>query len=244
MIRMSRRVSIFSVVVVMTVTVLATVAVALAQEEPLDEPQNESGGGPVEKVSLCHKPEHKHNGHTITVGAPAVPAHIAHGDTEGACDDETLAPGTPEPPEGATLTTDATETTLPDGTISDVATLDVPEGTTGTIEFKLYKFAADATIGADSCTADMLVSTYTSTKDVPDDATPAGSNTYTSDPYTPTEPGIYQWTATFTPDSGQGDPTGEIGCGETVEQSVVNGGAPTTTTLTTDASNNGAEETT
>ena len=69
---MSRRVSIFSVVVVMTVTVLATVAVALAQEEPLDEPQNESGGGPVEKVSLCHKPEHKHNGHTITVGAPAV----------------------------------------------------------------------------------------------------------------------------------------------------------------------------
>ena len=91
-------------------------------------------------------------------------------------------------------------------------------------------------------TADMLVSTYTSTKDVPDDATPAGSNTYTSDPYTPTEPGIYQWTATFTPDSGQGDPSGEIGCGETVEQSVVNGGAPTTTTLTTDASNNGTEE--
>jgi hypothetical protein len=106
----------------------------------------------------------------------------------------------------------------------------VPEGTTGTIEFKLYgPFAADADIGADSCTADMLVSTYTSTKDVPDDATLAGSNTYTSDPYTPTEPGIYQWTATFTPDAGQGDPSGEIGCGEAVEQSVVSGDATSTT---------------
>jgi hypothetical protein len=32
-----------------------------------------------EKVTLCH------NGHTITVGAPAVPAHLAHGDHKGAC---------------------------------------------------------------------------------------------------------------------------------------------------------------
>lgn len=32
-----------------------------------------------EKVTLCH------NGHTITVGAPAVDAHLAHGDTLGAC---------------------------------------------------------------------------------------------------------------------------------------------------------------
>jgi hypothetical protein len=32
-----------------------------------------------EKVTLCH------NGHTITVGAPAVPAHQAHGDTLGPC---------------------------------------------------------------------------------------------------------------------------------------------------------------
>jgi hypothetical protein len=225
MIHMSRSVSIFSVVVVMTITVLATVAVALAQEEPLDEPQDEGGGGQ-EKVSLCHNQDH--NAHTITVGAPAVAAHRAHGDAVGACTDE---PGAPEPPDGATLTTAATETaTLPDDTISDTATLDVPEGTTGTIEFKLYKFAADATIGADSCTADMLVSTYTSTKDVPDGAIPTGSNTYPSDPYTPTEAGIYQWTATFTPDAGQGDPSGEIGCGETAEQSVVSDATGTTAT--------------
>jgi hypothetical protein len=32
-----------------------------------------------EKVTLCHK------GHTITVAASAVPAHLAHGDTLGAC---------------------------------------------------------------------------------------------------------------------------------------------------------------
>jgi hypothetical protein len=31
------------------------------------------------KVTLCH------NGHTISVGLPAKPAHIAIGDTEGAC---------------------------------------------------------------------------------------------------------------------------------------------------------------
>ena len=72
---MSRNVSIFSVVVVMLVTVLATVAVALAQEEP----QDEGGGGPVEKVTLCHNLDH--NPHLITVGKPAEAAHLAHGDS-------------------------------------------------------------------------------------------------------------------------------------------------------------------
>jgi hypothetical protein len=73
---MSRSVSIFSVVVVMTVTVLATVAVALAQEEPLDEPQNEGGRAyGLHKVPICHK------GHVISVASPAWPAHERHGDT-------------------------------------------------------------------------------------------------------------------------------------------------------------------
>ena len=31
------------------------------------------------KVTICHK------GHTITVGKAAVPAHLRHGDTTGAC---------------------------------------------------------------------------------------------------------------------------------------------------------------
>jgi hypothetical protein len=242
MICMSRRVSIFSVVVVMTVTVLATVAVALAQEEPLDEPQNEGGGGHgQEKVSICHK------GHTITVGAPAVAAHVDHhGDTIGPCDDATPEPGTPEPPEGATLTTEATATaTLPAGTISDTATLPtpdpIPEGTDGEIVFKLYgpfdpndpnNLPPDS---ADDCTADKLVTAYgnavptdgTGTVEVTDHA--AANNPYDSPPFTPTEAGIYQWTATFTPDAGQGDPSDEIGCGEAAEQSVVSE-APTTAT--------------
>jgi hypothetical protein len=41
--------------------------------------QNGSGGGQP-KVTLCHKGKN-----TITVGAPAVPAHQRHGDTRGAC---------------------------------------------------------------------------------------------------------------------------------------------------------------
>jgi hypothetical protein len=40
----------------------------------------------VEKVSICHiPPGNPENAHTIVVGAPAVPAHLAHGDTAGAC---------------------------------------------------------------------------------------------------------------------------------------------------------------
>ena len=52
------------------------------------------GGGGQEKVTLCHKGKN-----TITVGAPAVAAHLAHDDTEGDCQGST-PPATPpdEPP--------------------------------------------------------------------------------------------------------------------------------------------------
>ena len=40
-----------------------------------------------DKVTLCHIPKGNHiNAHTITVGAPAYGAHLAHGDYEGPCD--------------------------------------------------------------------------------------------------------------------------------------------------------------
>jgi len=41
-----------------------------------------------DKVTLCHIPKgNPSNAHTITVGAPAFRAHMAHGDLEGPCDD-------------------------------------------------------------------------------------------------------------------------------------------------------------
>lgn len=41
----------------------------------------QAGYGGQEKVTLCHKGKT-----TISVAAPAVNAHLAHGDTEGACE--------------------------------------------------------------------------------------------------------------------------------------------------------------
>ncbi|MGZ4020066.1 MAG: Kazal-type serine protease inhibitor domain-containing protein, partial [Flavisolibacter sp.] len=43
------------------------------------------------KVTICHK------GHTITVGAPAVAAHLAHGDTLGPCVPVCACPETYDP---------------------------------------------------------------------------------------------------------------------------------------------------
>lgn len=42
---------------------------------------------PEGKVVICHVPPgNPDNAHTIIIGAPAVPAHLAHGDYEGECD--------------------------------------------------------------------------------------------------------------------------------------------------------------
>ena len=41
------------------------------------------------QVTICHiPPGNPDNAHTIVVGAPALPAHMAHGDFEGECDGE------------------------------------------------------------------------------------------------------------------------------------------------------------
>ena len=52
----------------------------------------------VEKVTICHiPPGNPDNAHTITVGAPAVPAHLAeHGDSIGPCPEPSPSP-TPSP---------------------------------------------------------------------------------------------------------------------------------------------------
>ncbi|MDQ3861997.1 MAG: hypothetical protein M3317_00555 [Actinomycetota bacterium] len=84
---MSRNVSILGVAA-MVVTTLAIVTVAFAAQN--------KGGPDQEKATLCHK------GHTITVGASARDAHLNHGDTEGACPNDTE---TPKPPDDETSDT-------------------------------------------------------------------------------------------------------------------------------------------
>ena len=79
---MSRNVSILSVVAaVILFSVLAVVTVAFAEQE-------EGNGLGQDKVTLCH------NGHTITVGAPAKDAHLNnHMDMDdhlGPCEDTTI----------------------------------------------------------------------------------------------------------------------------------------------------------
>ena len=50
--------------------------------------ETEDGEG-VEKVTVCHLPGgNPGNAHALTVGAPAVPAHLEHGDTLRACGDD------------------------------------------------------------------------------------------------------------------------------------------------------------
>lgn len=52
-------------------------------------PATQAQGRGQEKVTICHiPPGNPANAHEITVGAPAVPAHLAHGDTLGDCEIE------------------------------------------------------------------------------------------------------------------------------------------------------------
>lgn len=49
-----------------------------------------------ERTAICHAPPGNiGSSHTIIVGANSVPAHLAHGDTQGPC-----SGSTPEPPAG------------------------------------------------------------------------------------------------------------------------------------------------
>ena len=98
---MSSKGTILSVLLTTTVMLMTTVAVAFAAQE---------------KVTICHK------GHTITVGEPAVEAHLMHheGDHVDAC--TTDAQATAE--ETTAEETTAEETTVPDeGSTGEKVTL-------------------------------------------------------------------------------------------------------------------------
>lgn len=51
--------------------------------------EEENGGNEETKVTICHiPPGNPDNAHTISVGESAVDAHVAHGDTLGACESD------------------------------------------------------------------------------------------------------------------------------------------------------------
>ena len=63
-------------------------AASAAPLQPNGQGQGFGYGYGAGKVTLCHiPPGNPDNAHTITVGASAVPAHLAHGDTLGSCPD-------------------------------------------------------------------------------------------------------------------------------------------------------------
>src|SRR5829696_8703053 len=118
---MSRNMSILSVVAAtMVVTVLVTGSVAFAEQE-------DGGDQGHEKVTLCH------NGHTITLGKPAEPVHLAHGDTLGECVQTTgtSITGTPDITTSPTSTTTGTTSTT-GMTVRATSTADTTTGTTDT----------------------------------------------------------------------------------------------------------------
>ena len=62
----------------------ATGATTTATTSTATTSTTETGETKAHKVVLCHKPD-KRDGHEIEVSRSALPAHQAHGDTEGPC---------------------------------------------------------------------------------------------------------------------------------------------------------------
>jgi hypothetical protein len=165
---MSRNVSILGVVAaVVVVSVLSVVSVAFAEQE-------DGGDQGQAKVTLCH------NGHAITVGAPAQAAHLSHGDNDGAC-----------PPPTGTSTTGTTDTT----TTSPTAT----SATTGTTATTATATGIMGTTSTNTGTTDTTTPTAGTTTGMTD--TTAGTSTGTT-------ASISSTTGTTTGTSTTGAPTG------------------------------------
>src|SRR5215216_2140188 len=114
-------------------SVLSVVTMAFAEQE-------EGGGRGQPKVPLCH------NGHTITVDAPAKEVHLNHGDSPEPCDESALrsTTGATSTTAGTTTgTTDTTGTTGATGTTTGTSTIGTTDTTT---------FPADTTTGTTNTT--------------------------------------------------------------------------------------------
>ncbi|MBJ6764153.1 hypothetical protein JGU66_25545 [Myxococcaceae bacterium JPH2] len=83
----------------------------------------DGGSGGTEHVTVCHiPPGNPANAHTITVGEPAVKAHLRHGDTLGACGGDAGTPtdgGSSEVDAGSGGGEDAGSACLPQGAECD-----------------------------------------------------------------------------------------------------------------------------
>lgn len=58
-----------------------TIVYIVIIEQTEGEPSGETSG----KVLVCHKPDKKNGGHTLSIDAAALPAHLGHGDYAGPC---------------------------------------------------------------------------------------------------------------------------------------------------------------
>lgn len=133
-------------------------------------------------------------------------------------DDVITVTGDPGPgPVTPALTTLASAGVTLGGQVTDTATLAGGAGPTGTITFRLY--------GPDDAGCEGTA-VFESTRTV------AGNGDYTSDPFTPTAPGVYRWIASYSGDSGNNPVSGECNDpGESV--TVVAAPGPATPALTT-----------
>lgn len=81
-----------------------------------------------ESVMLCHVPPGNPDAaHTVTVGAPAVPAHLAHGDAEGACEGDDGTGEEPPTDEGEDAEVKVLVCHVPPGNPDNPQTIEVGE---------------------------------------------------------------------------------------------------------------------
>jgi hypothetical protein len=139
------------------------------------------------------------------------------------------------PPTTTTTTTVASAGGVQGTSVTDTVTV-APGTATGTVTFKLY---GPSTSTTPSCSDDLVFTSPAET---------LSGGKATSPGFAPTEPGIYYWTASYTPASGSVFASSSSGCGVANESVIITAPPPpppppTTTTTTTVASAGGVQGT-
>ncbi|WP_147446479.1 hypothetical protein [Corallococcus sp. CA047B] len=95
-----------------------------------DPSEPDAAAGGTGKITLCHiPPGNPANAHTVTVGLPAMSAHLRHGDTLGACGNDG---GTPS--DGGTCESDGGSADAGTGGDVDAGPVCSPEGADCSVE--------------------------------------------------------------------------------------------------------------